>query len=127
MNCNHRKFYVYLCIAIVTALCRPPTKPLLAQQMPIAKAKAPENHALLSRTTSGGYFIARPLKAEYDRLVERLRLLKTEIDSGKTTGTAALKELGDLQGLLAGLRAEIEAKKVFVSVAHAQTETQTIT
>jgi hypothetical protein len=98
-----------------------------AQQLPLAKAQAPENHTLLKQTIDGGYFIARPLKDEYDRLVERLRLLKSEIDRGQTTGAAAVKELGELQTALAGLRAEIEAKKVLVPLAHIRTATQTVT
>src|SRR5437016_3022271 len=78
--------------------------PALAQKLPSAKAKAPENHAFLKRTVSGGYFVASPLKDEYDRLVSRLRLLKADIDNGRTTGAAALKELSQLQVVLDGLR-----------------------
>jgi len=119
----------YLSIAFITAakaLCLLIVMPSQAQELPIAKAKAPENHAFLKRTVSGGYFVASPLKDEYDRLVERLRLLKAEIDSGRTTGAAALKELRELQIVIDGLRAGIEAKKVFVPLAYAQTATQTI-
>jgi len=114
-------------IVAAPALCLLDVASSSAQRPPIAKAKGPENHTLLKRTIDGGYFIARPLKDEYDRLVERLRLLKSEIDNGRTTGAAALKELQEMQFMLDALRAEIEAKKVLVPVAHSQTETEAVT
>jgi hypothetical protein len=98
-----------------------------AQDRPTAKGQAPDNHSLLKRTLSGGYFVAKPFKEEYDRAVNRLRLLKTDIDSGRTTGAEALRELAELQLTLDGLRQQIEARKVFVPIAQTHSDTETVT
>jgi len=94
---------------------------------PQAKAEAPENHVELKDTVSGGYFIAKPLKDEYDRLLARLRALKADIDAGRTTGADALRDLRTVQADLDRLRKEIEEKRVFVPIAKSQTQTETFT
>ena len=80
---------------IVMIIAAHSSGPVAAQKLPVAKPQAPENHALVKRTISGAFFVTKPLKEEYDRLVDRLRLLKADIDSGRTTGAAALKDWGD--------------------------------
>lgn len=94
-----------------------PADPLNAQELPRASAKAPENHVALKKTVSGGYFVAKPLKEEYDKLLGSLRLLKADIDAGTTSGASALRELADLQTKLEALRLQIEAQKVLVPIA----------
>jgi hypothetical protein len=98
----------------------------LAEQ-PRAKAFAPENHLQLKDTASGTYYVAKPLKEEYDRLLGRLRVLQGDIESERTTGAEALRNLKALQTDLVRLRDEIEKKKTFVPVAktHVQTDTTT--
>src|SRR5262245_20343840 len=60
---------------------------------PRAKAVAPENHLQLKDTASGTYYVAKPLKEEYDRLLSRLRVLKADIESERTSGPEALRDL----------------------------------
>ena len=78
---------------------------------PRAKAVAPENHVQLKDTASGTYYVAKPLKEEYDRLLNRLRVLKGDIESERTSGAEALRSLKSLQTDLGRLRDEIEKKK----------------
>lgn len=94
---------------------------------PRAKAFAPENHVQLKDTASGTYYVAKPLKEEYDRLLNKLRVLKGDIESERTSGAEALRSLKSLQTDLASLRDEIEKTKLFVPVAktHVQTDTTT--
>src|SRR5688572_10220113 len=94
---------------------------------PRAKAFAPENHLQLKDTASGTYYVAKPLKEEYDRLLGRLRVLQADIESERTSGAEALRNLKSLQADLVRLRGEIELKNVFVPVAktHVQTDTTT--
>jgi hypothetical protein len=94
---------------------------------PRAKAVAPENHLQLKDTASGTYYVAKPLKEEYDRLLSRLRVLQADIESERTSGTEALRSLKALQTDLVRLREEIEKKKLFVPIAktHVQTDTST--
>ena len=94
---------------------------------PRAKAVAPENYVELKDTASGSYFVAKPLKEEYDRLLSRLRVLQGDIESERTSGAEALRSLRTLQTDLVRLRDEIEKKKKFVPVAktHVQTDTTT--
>jgi hypothetical protein len=56
---------------------------------PRAKAVAPENHLQLKDTASGTYYVAKPLKEEYDRLLSRLRVLQADIESERTSGAEA--------------------------------------
>lgn len=98
----------------------------LAEQ-PRAKAFAPENHLQLKNTASGSYYVAKPLKEEYDRLLSRLRVLQGDLESERTSGAEALRSLRELQSDLVRLRDEIEKKKLFVPVAktHVQADTTT--
>src|SRR5438309_11320925 len=89
---------MFLAMSIISAAAQEPLR---------FKITAPDNQSLFKRSISGGYFVAKPLKEEYDRLTDRLRLLKADIDSGRMTGAASLKDLGQLQIVLDGLRAEI--------------------
>lgn len=95
-------------------------------ETPVVKAVAPDNHLQLKNTASGTYYVARPLKEEYDRLLSRLRALQADIESEKTSGAEALRSLKTLKTDLVRLRDEIEEKKLFVPVAkmHVQTESQ---
>src|SRR5262245_55837945 len=98
-----------------------------AQVREQAKVQAPADHVMLKRTVSGGYFVTKSLKDEYERAVNRLQSLKADIDGARTTGAAALRERAERQGKLDGLRTEIEGKKVFVPIAQAETDTETVT
>jgi hypothetical protein len=98
-----------------------------AQELPTAKAVAPDNHLQLRDTASGTYYVAKPLKEEYDRLLSRLKVLQADIEAERTSGAEALRNLKSLQTDLVRLRDEIEKKKQFVPVAktHVQTDSMT--
>src|SRR5258706_4446 len=96
-------------------------------ELPKAKALAPDNHVELKDTISGSYFIAKPLKEEYDRLLSRLTVVRADIEAERTSGAAALRELKSLQIELDKLRKEIEEKKLFVPVAKMHGVSETIT
>src|SRR5262245_27747333 len=73
-------------LALAATLCMP------AQELPNVRSEAPADHALLKWTFSGGYFVGKPLKEEFDRADNRLRMLKADLDSGRTTGAEAVRE-----------------------------------
>jgi len=96
-------------------------------ELPKAKATAPDSHVQLKDTASGTYYVAKPLKEEYDRLLSRLKTLQADIESERTSGAVALNSLKTLQTDLIRLRDEIEKKKLFVPVAKTHVQTETIT
>ncbi|MFN0016754.1 MAG: hypothetical protein ACKVP0_00760 [Pirellulaceae bacterium] len=96
-------------------------------ELPKAKAIAPDNHVQLKDTASGTYYVAKPLKEEYDRLLSRLKTLQADIESERTSGAEALSSLKSLQTDLVRLRDEIEKKKLFVPVAKTHVQTETLT
>jgi hypothetical protein len=98
-----------------------------ASDEPRAKAVGPANHAILSDTLSGSYFVAAPLKQQYDRLLSRLEALKRELDEERVTGAQATARLKTLGEELRKLRDKIEESKVLVPAAkvHAVMETTT--
>lgn len=123
-----RSFHLFVRLLLIAGLVFAPLfASLRAQEGLKAKAFAPENHVELKDTVSGSYFIARPLKEQYDKLLTRLRSLQADIESERTSGAEALRNLKELQTDLGRLRAEIEEKKLFVPVAktHVQTDTTT--
>src|SRR5947209_18644298 len=90
---------------------------VFAQDSPEAKGVAPANHAIVSDTLSGSYFVAAPLKEEYDRLLSRLEALKRELDDGRVTGPQATTRLAALREQLQTLRDKLERTKVHAPVA----------
>src|SRR5262249_27470071 len=92
-----------------------------------AKAVGPANHVILSDSLSGSYFVAAPLKEQYDQFLSRLESLKRELDEQKVTGPQATARLNTLREELRKLREAIERSKVHVPAAkvHALKETTT--
>jgi hypothetical protein len=88
-----------------------------AQDLQRARGVAPENHAILSDTLSGSYFIAAPLKEQYNQLLSRLEALKRELDEERITGPQATARLSALRDELHKLREQIERTKVLVPIA----------
>ncbi len=86
---------------------------------------APPNHALLSSTIDGWYFVPKEFKENYDTTLARLEALQSDVASGKIRASKAQAELAELQNKLAALSQEIEAKKVHVvgTTLYEQTET----
>jgi hypothetical protein len=95
------------------------------QEPPRVEGAAPPGHDFLKHHLGGAYFVARGLKQDYDRLLDRVKSLKGDLDAERISGPEALRELRSLQTQLDKLRAEIEEKKVLVRPVkiHGQTET----
>src|SRR5262249_17569840 len=103
----------------------PQAASLLAADEPRATGVAPPNHVILSDTLFGSYFVAAPLKEQYDRLLSRVETLKRELDTERVTGAQAEAQLTSLRDDLQKLRESIERSKVLVPAAkvHAFRET----
>lgn len=86
---------------------------------------APPNHALLSASLNGWYFVPRDLKHLYDVTLQRLEALQTEVDEGQIRAKDATEELAELKVRLQAVREKIEESRVHVAGAdiHEQTET----
>src|SRR5262245_37905703 len=89
------------------------------------QGKAPPNYDVLKHERGGAYFVARPLKEQYDQLLGRVSLLKAEIDGGRISGAVARQELIELQAKLELLRQQIDQSKVLVAPAKVRTQTET--
>jgi hypothetical protein len=88
---------------------------------------APPNSVVLEHTRGGAYFVAEPLKEEYDRLLGRVRALRAELDAGQVSGPEVLRELKELQPKLDRLRADIEKAKVLVSPLKVHQQAEEVT
>jgi hypothetical protein len=98
---------------------------VLASDESRATGVGPPNHVILSDTLTGSYFVAAPLKEQYDRLLSRVETLKRELDTERVTGAQAEAQLRSLRDELQKLRENIERSKVHVPAAkvHAVRET----
>ena len=87
--------------------------------------QAPPNHAIVSDTINGWYFVPKELKDEYDTTLRRMESLESEIAAGEVGSQAALKEFADLKSRLRALRTKIDVSQIHVAgaVIHEQTET----
>jgi hypothetical protein len=91
------------------------------------KADAPPGQVVLRHTPGGAYFVAAPLKKEYDRLLAQVQALQADLDADRATGPDVLAELKDLQARLEKLRTEIDQKKVLVSPLKVHTQVEEMT
>lgn len=87
--------------------------------------KAPPNHALLSSSVNGWYYVPKELKHLYDGTLERLEALQTEVNDGQISAKDATEELAELKLRLQAIREKIKETRVHVAGAdiHEQTET----
>src|SRR5436305_6881602 len=79
------------------------------------KAEAPPGSVVLRHTRGGAYFVAEPLKEEYDKLLARVQALQADLDAERVDGADVLVEPKDLRARLDKLRADIDQKKVPVA------------
>ena len=95
------------------------------------KAKGPEGQTNLRYAFGGVFFVDKTLKDEYDRLLFRIRTLKSGLDDGRISSADSLtelkEELKDLQTRLDHLQKEIEKKKTFISLGKVHKQTETVT
>jgi hypothetical protein len=114
---------VRACWILALALCD--VRSAIADDVSRVQGKAPPNYDVLKHERGGAYFVARPLKEQYDQLLGRVNLLKTEIDAGQISGANAKQELLELQGKLELLRLQIDESKVLVTPAKVRTQSET--
>ena len=105
--------------------------PAWSQEMIQLKAKGPEGQTNLRYAFGGVFFVDTTLKDEYDRLLLRIRTLKSGLDDGRIGSagsfTGLKEELKDLQTKLDGLQKKIEKKKTFISLGKLHKQTETVT
>ena len=77
--------------------------------------KAPPNHAVLSNTINGWYFVPITFKQNYETTLTRLETLQANVDQGRLSAAEAQAELADLKQRLAALRKDMEANRVHVA------------
>ena len=88
-------------------------------------AKAPPNHALLSSTLSGWYFVPKEFKEQYDRTVSQLEALQDNIEHGRVKVSEAQTDLVTLRQRLEALRKDMDSKRVLVKGATVNEQTET--
>lgn len=113
------RFGAVACWALVSAVG------IAADEREDPYVKAPPNHAMLSNTLNGWYFVPKELKAEYDGAMQELEALQSDIDAGKIRAGEAQAELEKVKHRLSELRKRIQSSRVLVEGAtiHQQTET----
>jgi hypothetical protein len=99
---------------------------LRADEITTAKGEAPRDHALVRHVRGGGYFVAKGLKEEYDRLLDQIKGLKADLATQRIGGADARIMLRRLQAQLDELRKNIEDQKVLVALK-AVKQSETIT
>src|SRR3990170_784810 len=60
------------------------------------QAEAPPDHAVLDSTLGGAYFVAKDLKEQYDKLLDRVEKLKSDVKDGRLPADEALRQIGEL-------------------------------
>jgi hypothetical protein len=90
------------------------------------QAEAPPDHAVLDSTLGGAYFVAKDLKEQYEKLLDRVEALKSDVNDGRLPADEALHQIEELEPRLEALRQELEARKVLVSAAKMQQQTEEV-
>lgn len=121
-----RLIRAFACAAVVVVI---PASTVVAQpaKIPEARAVVPEGMTNLSDTLTGSYFVAAPLKREYDDLLGRLDALKRDIDQDRVAGPDAAERLNGLRDSLRGLREQLDKTKVLIPAVQAHAQVQTMT
>jgi hypothetical protein len=90
--------------------------------------RAPADHVIFDTDRAGAYFIARPLKEEYDALLKRLATLREALAQARIDSTTAHREIDVLQEKLGELRGRIDATRLYIAGApvHTRSETKTV-
>ena len=78
------------------------------------KTPAPADYQIVSSDRAGAYFIARPLKDRYDKLVGQLATLRREIAEARITSDEARRRVDQLSKELQALKQQIEQAKIYV-------------
>ena len=79
------------------------------------QAVAPGDSVIFNRDMAGAYFIARPLKEQYDSLQKRVTALRTDIREAKIDSAKAHSQIAALQAELKDLLHQIDATKLYIA------------
>ena len=84
------------------------------------RPKAPAGHDIVESDLAGSYFVARPLKEQYEGLVKRVGELRAEIDDARIDEPGARREIERLQAEIDQALRAIDKAKVYVPGATIQ-------
>jgi hypothetical protein len=90
-------------------------------------AKAPGDSQIFETDLAGAYFIAKPLKEEYDTLQKRVASLKGEVREARIDPARARRLVASYQEELKALMEKIQATKLYIPGASIKTVTVTST
>ena len=79
-----------------------------------ARPRAPADYQIVSSDRAGAYFIARPLKDRYDKLVGQLATLRRDIAEARITAQEARGRVDQLSNELKNLKQQIEEAKIYI-------------
>jgi hypothetical protein len=78
------------------------------------RPRAPADYQIVSSDRAGAYFVARPLKDRYDKLVGQLAVLRRDIAEARIAPTEARRRVDQLSKELEGLKQQIEQARVYI-------------
>ena len=97
----------------------------LADDQVKARPRAPADYQIVSSDRAGAYFIARPLKDRYDKLVAQLATLRRDIAQARITSHEARNRVDALSTELQALKQQIEEAKIYIPGASVHNATTT--
>jgi hypothetical protein len=102
-----------------------PPSSTLADEPAKGRTRAPADYQIVSSDRAGAYFVARPLKERYDKLVGQLATLRLDIAGGRIAADEAHRRVDRLSIELEGLKKQIEQSKIYIPGATVQNATAT--
>jgi hypothetical protein len=90
-----------------------------------ARPRAPADYQIVSSDRAGAYFVARPLKDRYDKLVGQLASLRHDIALARITSLEARGRVDQLSTELHALKQQIEEAKIYIPGASVHNGTAT--
>ena len=95
---------------------------------PDEPARAPSDFVVFDSDRAGAYFVARSLKEDHDKLLDRIGSLRDDVVEARVDAATARAELAELQAKLDALRKKIEGSRVYIAgaVVHTAVEKKTI-
>ena len=90
----------------------------LADDQVKERPRAPADYQIVSSDRAGAYFVARPLKDRYDKLVGRLATLRRDIAEARIASDEARSRVDQLSKELEALKQQIEQAKIYIPGAN---------
>ncbi len=125
LPCHRITVLLRLAVPLAVGVCLP-TGPAWSQEPIRLHAKAPEGQSSFKYAFGGVFFVDKNLNDEYNRLLFRIRALKSDFEADRIGAAESLTELKDLQTRLDRLQKEIEKKKTFVPLGQVRKQSETL-